>query len=34
MTPPEPTAQNSVRLWLGFGAMCVGMFMAILNKRA
>jgi len=31
MTPPEPAAQNSLRLWLGFGAMCVGMFMAILD---
>ena len=31
MTPPEPVARNSLRLWLGFGAMCVGMFMAILD---
>jgi MFS transporter, DHA2 family, multidrug resistance protein len=31
MTPPEPVARSSLRLWLGFGAMCVGMFMAILD---
>jgi DHA2 family multidrug resistance protein len=31
MTPPEPVAGSSPRLWLGFGAMCVGMFMAILD---
>jgi MFS transporter, DHA2 family, multidrug resistance protein len=31
MTPPELAARDSRRLWLGFGAMCVGMFMAILD---
>jgi DHA2 family multidrug resistance protein len=31
MTSPEPIVRNSWRLWLGFGAMCVGMFMAILD---
>jgi hypothetical protein len=32
MTPPEAAAQNSLWTWLGFGAMCVAMFMAILDK--
>lgn len=31
MMPPEPAAQNSLRLGLSFGAMCLGMFMAILD---
>src|ERR1700691_2271433 len=31
MTPPEAPEQSSLRLWLGFGAMCLGMFMAILD---
>src|SRR5580658_7932249 len=31
MAPPEPDATNALRLWLGFAAMCVGMFMAILD---
>ncbi|HTB68809.1 MAG TPA: DHA2 family efflux MFS transporter permease subunit [Steroidobacteraceae bacterium] len=31
MPPPEPATHHSLRLWLGFGAMCVGMFMAILD---
>jgi MFS transporter, DHA2 family, multidrug resistance protein len=31
MTPPEAQAPSSLRLWLGFGAMCLGMFMAILD---
>ena len=31
MTPPEGAAQSPARLWLGFGAMCIGMFMAILD---
>jgi DHA2 family multidrug resistance protein len=31
MAPPEPDAPNALRLWLGFGAMCIGMFMAILD---
>jgi MFS transporter, DHA2 family, multidrug resistance protein len=31
MTLPEAAAESSPRLWLGFGAMCVGMFMAILD---
>jgi DHA2 family multidrug resistance protein len=31
MPPPEPAAAQTLRLWLGFGAMCVGMFMAILD---
>jgi len=31
MTPPETAAPSSLRLWLGFGAMCIGMFMAILD---
>ena len=29
--PPEVAARDSRRLWLGYGAMCVGMFMAILD---
>jgi MFS transporter, DHA2 family, multidrug resistance protein len=31
MTQPEPPARKAAWLWLGFGAMCVGMFMAILD---
>jgi DHA2 family multidrug resistance protein len=31
MTPPEESERSSLRLWLGFAAMCVGMFMAILD---
>ena len=31
MTRPEPTVGSRVTSWLGFGAMCVGMFMAILD---
>jgi MFS transporter, DHA2 family, multidrug resistance protein len=31
MTAPEAAARNWLRLWLGFGAMCVGMFAAILD---
>jgi DHA2 family multidrug resistance protein len=31
MRPPDPAARDTRRLWLGFGAMCVGMFMAILD---
>jgi hypothetical protein len=31
MTQPESVARDSRRLWLGYGAMCVGMFMAILD---
>ncbi len=31
MASPEPLAPSAWRLWLGFGAMCVGMFMAILD---
>jgi DHA2 family multidrug resistance protein len=30
-TPPEPALHGSLRRWLGFGAMCIGMFMAILD---
>jgi DHA2 family multidrug resistance protein len=31
MPPPDLTARHTGHLWLGFGAMCVGMFMAILD---
>jgi DHA2 family multidrug resistance protein len=31
MTQLKSVARNSRRLWLGYGAMCVGMFMAILD---
>src|ERR1700733_4448553 len=31
MTPPESAPPGALRLWLGFGAMCIGMFMAILD---
>jgi hypothetical protein len=31
MTAPEPAAHQTRWLWLGYGAMCVGMFMAILD---
>jgi MFS transporter, DHA2 family, multidrug resistance protein len=31
MTPPEEPTSSPLRLWLGFAAMCVGMFMAILD---
>jgi len=31
MTQPESVARDSRRLWLGYGAMCVGMCMAILD---
>ena len=31
MTQPESVARDSRPLWLGYGAMCVGMFMAILD---
>jgi hypothetical protein len=31
MTQPESVARDSRRLWLGYGAMCVGIFMAILD---
>ena len=31
MTQPESVARDARRLWLGYGAMCVAMFMAILD---
>jgi len=31
MTPPDLSARDRTLLWLGFGAMCIGMFMAILD---
>jgi DHA2 family multidrug resistance protein len=31
MASCEPAARAALRLWLGFGAMCLGMFMAILD---
>ena len=32
-TDPRPADQIQIATWLGFGAMCIGMFMAILDVQ-